>query len=441
MRVERIATIARREYLAGVRTKGFWISTVAVPLLMAAMLVLPALLLARTRATLRVVVVDGGGRLGERLAAELADEREPAAPRGPESDLSGRPKREEAARFAVEVRAAGADADAEREALDREVVAGTIDAWIRLDAGTLSGDKVPYHGESVSNFVTQRVLAGALTRVVSEARLADAGIDPGAVAALTREVELETVRVSAEGARAETGMTGFMMAYFLFLLLYMATLLYGQQVMNGVLEEKSSRVVEVVLTIARPAELMAGKLFGICAVGLTQLGIWFATLLALTAPGLAASLFSLPAGVTLPSLSLGVTIHFLAHFVLGFLLFASLYAAIGAASNDLREAQQLASGMVILLVLPAVMAVTVINDPDSVQATVMSLIPLFTPLLMLLRIVVKTPPLWQIALGYALTAAFVALLLALCARVYRVGILMYGKRPTLAELGRWIRHS
>jgi len=441
MRIDRVATIARREYRAGVRTRGFWISTLLVPVLMAAMLVLPTLLLMRTRATLRVVVVDGGGGLGGRLAAELADEPGPGAAPGVAPDLPGRPKREEAARFAVEVRPAAADPEAERAALDREVLAGTIDAWIRLGPDTLGGSKVPYHGESVSNFVTQRVLADALTRVVSEARLTEAGIDPAAVAELTREVELETVRVSAEGARAETGLTGFMMAYFLFFLLYMVTLLYGQQVMNGVLEEKTSRVVEVVLTTARASELMAGKLFGICAVGLTQLGIWFATLLALTAPGLAASLLRLPAGASVPSLSLGVTLHFLAHFVLGFLLFAALYAAIGAASNDLREAQQLASGMVILLVLPAVMAVTVINDPDSVQATVMSLIPLFTPLLMLLRIVVKTPPWWQIALGYATTAAFVAVLLALCARIYRVGILMYGKRPTLAELGRWIRHS
>jgi len=339
----------------------------------------------------------------------------------------------------VTVRPAQADAAAERAALDREVLAGTIDAWIRLDDATLLGAAVPYHGESVSNFVTQRVLSDALTRAVSEARLAGAGIDPGAVAALTREVELETVRVSEEGARAETGLSGFMMAYFLFFLLYMVTLLYGQQVMNGVLEEKSSRVVEVVLTTARPFELMAGKLFGICAVGLTQLGIWLVTLLALTAPGLAAALVRLPEGVTVPSLPIGVVVHFLAHFVLGFLLYASLYAAVGAASNDLREAQQLASGMVIVVVLPAVMAVTVINDPDSVQATVMSLVPLFTPLLMLLRIVVKAPPLWQVALGYALTAAFVALLLGLCARIYRVGILMYGKRPTLAELARWIR--
>jgi len=439
MRIERIVTIARREYLAGVRTKAFWISTALLPVLMAALFVLPTLLLSKTRATLRLAVVDETGGVGARLAGELAGD--PARSGGPGQEPAGEATRAEASRFAVDLRPAAGDRAAQRAALDREVLAGTVDAWIWIAPESLSGADVAYHGESVSNFVTQRVLADALTRAVSAARLSDAGLDPARVAALTAPVGLETVRVSAAGTRREAGTAGFLLAYFLFFLLYMVTLIYGQQVMNGVLEEKASRVVEVMLTTARPVELMAGKLFGIAAVGLTQLAIWLACLVALTAPGVAAALVTLPAGVALPTVSAGVAVHFVAHFLLGFFLYSALYAAIGAASNDLREAQQLASSVVIFIVLPVVFAITVINDPDSTLATVASLIPLFTPLLMLLRIVVKTPPVWQIALGYALTAGFVALLLALCARVYRVGILMHGKRPTLAELARWARYS
>jgi ABC-2 type transport system permease protein len=438
MRIDRITTIARREYLAGVRTKAFWISTLLLPVMMAALFVLPTVLLSRTRATLRLAVVDETGKIGARLATELGEKPKPDA------GLSGAPgggQRAEASRFAVEPRAVAADPAAQRAALDREVLAGTIDAWIWIAPASLNGADVPYHGESVSNFVTQRVLADALTRAISAARLTDAGLDPQRVAALTAPVDLETVRVSAEGARREAGTAGFLLAYFLFFLLYMVTLLYGQQVMSGVLEEKTSRVVEVMLTSARPVELMAGKLFGIAAVGLTQLAIWLTTMVALTAPSVAAALVTLPAGVSLPSVSAGVAVHFVAHFLLGFFLYSALYAAIGAASNDLKEAQQLASSVVIFIVLPAVLAITVINDPDSTLATVASLVPLFTPLLMLLRIVVKTPPVWQIALGYLMTAGFVALLLGLCARIYRVGILMHGKRPTLAELARWARYS
>ena len=449
MRVDRIVTIGRREYLAGVRGRAFWITTALLPVMMVAMLVLPSLLLAKTRATLRLAVVDVTGRVGQRLIDQLSGGRSTAATKGsagsPEEAAGGKSAPAVAsravARFTAELRQVPADTEAARAELDEEVLAGKIDAWIWIDRSVLEGGTVPYHAESVSNFVTQKVLEESLTRAVSAARLADAGIDSGEVARLTRAVDLDTVRVSATGAHKEASMAGFALAYFLFFLLYIVTLLYGQQVMSSVLEEKTSRIVEVVLSTARPVELMTGKLFGIALVGLTQLAIWFTVLVALTAPGVAASLVALPEGVTIPTVSVGIMIHFFALFLLGFFLFASLYAAVGAASNDLREAQQLASMIVIFVVLPVFLMFSVINDPDSTMAVVASLIPPFTPLLMLLRIVVKTPPVWQIALGYVLTAGFVAGLLWACGKIYRIGILMHGKRPTFRELGRWLRYE
>ncbi len=449
MRVDRIVTIGRREYLAGVRGRAFWITTALLPVMMVAMLVLPSLLLAKTRATLRLAVVDVTGGVGQQLIDQLSGGRSTAATKGsagsPEEAAGGKSAPAVAsravARFAAELRQVPADTEAARAELDGEVLAGKIDAWIWIDRSVMEGGTVPYHAESVSNFVTQKVLEESLTRAVSAARLADAGIDSGEVARLTRAVDLDTVRVSATGAHKEASMAGFALAYFLFFLLYIVTLLYGQQVMSSVLEEKTSRIVEVVLSTARPVELMTGKLFGIALVGLTQLAIWFTVLVALTAPGVAASLVALPEGVTIPTVSVGIMIHFFALFLLGFFLFASLYAAVGAASNDLREAQQLASMIVIFVVLPVFLMFSVINDPDSTMAVVASLIPPFTPLLMLLRIVVKTPPVWQIALGYVLTAGFVAGLLWACGKIYRIGILMHGKRPTFRELGRWLRYE
>jgi len=434
MRIDRVATIARREYLAGVRTKAFWISTLLLPVFMGAMLVLPSVVLMKARATLRIAVVDSSGRVAERLAADLEERSQT----GPGASGDGR---EAAARFSLERRSAAPDAAKQQAELDEEVLAGKIDAWIWLSPEVLQGGAVPYHAESVSNFITQKVLESALTRAVSAARLEDAGIDVKQVEKLTEGVELETVRVSPEGAAKESGFAGFALAYVMFFLLYIVTLLYGQQVMNGVLEEKTSRIVEVVLATAKPVELLSGKLFGIAAVGLTQLGIWLGAFIVLTAPGVLASLASLPGDMQLPSVTIGVALHFLAFFLLGFFFYSSLYAAVGAASNDPKEAQQLAQSIVVFVIAPVVLMFAVINDPDSTLAVVASLIPPFTPLLMLLRIVVKTPPVWQIALGYVLTGGFIAFLLWACGRIYRIGILMHGKRPTLAELGRWIRHS
>lgn len=234
-------------------------------------------------------------------------------------------------------------------------------------------------------------------------------------------------------------MSGFLLAYLLFFLLYLVVAIYGGLVMNGVLEEKSSRIVEVLLATTTPKELLYGKLFGIGAAGLTQLAVWVTAIALLTAPGVASAL-AFGDGV-IPQVAPMVLVHFLFHFLLGFFLFAAMYAAIGAATNSVQEAQPLTGIVVPFLIAPMLFMVTVINDPDSTLAVVLSLIPTFTPLLMMLRIAVKSPPLWQIALGYALTTLFVVALMAACARVYRIGILMYGKRPTFGELARWIRRA
>jgi ABC-2 type transport system permease protein len=434
MRADQVATILRREYLTRVKSKGFWIATLILPLAMAALVVLPSVFLARSKTMHRMVVVDGLDGVGARLAEELAA-AEPTAKSESAGGLA-RDREPEASRFVVTVEPAAFDAAAQSAALDARVLAGEVDSWILVDRASLAASRVDYRAESVSNFLTQRRLEKALTRVFSEARLAAEGYDASRVVELTRAADLKTLKLTAEGATEEAGMAGFMVAYLLFFLLYTVVAIYGGLVMNGVLEEKSSRIVEVLLATTTSKELLYGKLLGIGAAGLTQLAVWALALGALTAPGVV-GLMAFGEGV-IPNVPFAVLAHFLLHFLLGFFLFSAMYAAIGAATNSVQEAQPLTGIVMPFLIAPVLFMMPVINDPDSTLAVVLSLIPTFTPLLMMLRIAVKSPPLWQILLGYVLTTAFVVGLMAVCARVYRVGILMYGKRPTLAELGRWI---
>ncbi len=420
--------IARREIATRLGSKAFWILTAALPLLLASLLLVPALLLAKTRSTHRLVVVDATGRLGRSLVEELGGEEGAAPAAAP-------------APFTLTLEAPAADLATQVVDLDRRVLAGEIDAWMRLDEAALAAGRVEYHGASVANFLTQELLAGALSTVLGRDRLRTAGLDPERVAELTRPVALATVRVSAEGSREEGAEAGVALAYGLFFLLYTVLIVYGQQVMTGVLEEKANRVVEVMAASTPPAELMAGKLLGICAVALIQMAIWLAATALVTVPGLLARLVALPPGFDLPRLEPGVLLHFTAFFLLGFFLYAALYAAIGAAFDNVQEAQQFAGFAAVLLVAPVLFFWSVLNDPDSRLSVVTSLVPIFTPLLMLLRIAVKTPPAWQIALGYALAAAFTWLLVAVAGRIYRVGILMVGKKPTLRELARWVGYG
>jgi ABC-2 type transport system permease protein len=150
------------------------------------------------------------------------------------------------------------DAAAQRAALDRRVLDKQIDAWVWISLEGLAQEEpvAEYHGESVSNFVTQAELGRAISAASREMRLSEAGYDARKIEALTREVELETTRVTAEGGRAEGGLAGFFFAYVLFFMLYVTIMIYGQQVMNGVLEEKTSRIVEVIVSTVEPFELM-----------------------------------------------------------------------------------------------------------------------------------------------------------------------------------------
>ncbi len=420
----KVLTITKREYLSRLKTKGFWISTVLMPLIMLAWMVLPSLILSKSKGGLHLALVDETGRLEAGISEAVAD-------------LGNRPELQLAIDLEV-VPPAGPELYPE---LDQRILRGEIDAWLAITEEGLEQRQLEYHGRSVSNVLTLESLERMISRLVRTDRLTAAGYDPDEVAELTRGIDLQTIRVSEEGSEADAGWGDLALAMGLFTLLYMAIIIYGNMVMHGVLEEKSNRVVEVMVSSVTPFELMAGKLLGIGAASLTQLAIWIGSAALLTAPGLVAALSLLPADSAMPTLSLGVVFHFFALFLLGYTLYASFYALIGAAFNNPQEAQQLASFGIVLLVAPWMVFMPILNDPDSTLAVVMSLIPFFTPLIMMLRIAVKMPPDWQIALGYLFTIGLDILMIWVCARVYRVGILMYGKRPTIKEIWKWARYS
>lgn len=442
MQLNNVGVIARREYLSRVRTKGFWIGTVLLPVLMLSMTVVPSLLIQRAKSTLRLVVVDQTGKIGDALRARLENQTPPAPAPTPaplEAPTAKAARQQPLSTFRVELVAAQPDVAAQHAELDRRVMAKEADAWLWIGGDALATNRVEYHGESVSNFVTQERLERIVTQVARDYRLKEAGYDSETVTKLSHPIDIETVRISKEGSRAQTGIAGFFFAYAMFFMQYMLLMLYGQQVMSGVLEEKTSRIVEVIVSTVKPFEMMLGKLLGICLVGLSQVLIWLLTAAFITAPTALIVGATLPAGI--PTVSLSLVAHFAGFFILGFFVYASFYAALGAAFNDLREAQQAASSAAFFLVLPVFLMFVIINDPDSPLAVASSLFPPFTPLLMLLRIAVKTPPAWQIALGYLLTAGFVVLMTWMCAKIYRIGILMYGKKPTFKELARWLKYA
>jgi ABC-2 type transport system permease protein len=439
MRPENVFVVLKREYLQRVKNKAFWIATLIVPLFATAVTTLPTLFLAGSHTSQTLVVVDESGQgIGQALKAEVSKVRAEAPKAKGLGSRGGGDSR--TADFKIESQAPAADRQEQRRRLDARVRDEKIDAWVWIGKGVLGDEAVEYHARNTSNVFTQEALRGDLSEVARRIRLQQAGIDPARMEELTKRVELNAQQVPGTGTSGG-GVAGLVFAFVLFFLLYMSILMWGQQVMQGVLEEKGTRVIEVLISALTPFELMMGKLLGICLVGLTQLAIWLGTVVVLTAPGIVTTLAFLPPGVTLPSLTIGIVANLALLFILGFFAYATMYAAIGASFNNLQEAQQVAGVVVVFVVAPVMVIYPVINDPNSTMAVTMSLIPLFTPLIMPLRIAIEMPPAWQLALAYALTLSFVVGMVWICSRIYRVGILMYGKKPTLQEIWRWTRYS
>jgi len=417
--MKRLFTIVRREFLERVRSKAFIISTLLGPVLMAALTVIPPLMMGRTGKALRLALLDETGRLTAPVIAALATRK-----------LQDQP------RFIVVSEPATGPAD--EPALKAQVLAGTLDGYLKLPATTLEGGGVEYYGKTVSNMIDLRLMEESVSAAVVAERLTGAGVERARVDELTKGVDLKPVRVSASGDREDRG-AGFFLSFILVMMLYATVLMWGQAVLTSVIEEKTSRVVEVIVSAVSPQHLLAGKLLGVGAAGLTQFLTWAATLLFLSlfGAGLAASM---GAG-KLPEVTPLTLAFFLVFFLLGFLMYAALFAAVGACVNTTQEAQSLAFPVFMPLILAVMFLMPVTQAPDSRLAIFLSLFPLFAPLLMFLRISVLTPPAWQIALSIALCLLTIWGIVFVAARIYRVGILMYGKRPTFPEIVKWVGRS
>ena len=268
-------------------------------------------------------------------------------------------------------------------------------------------------------------------------RLQDAGFDPEKVKQLTKKVSVQTIKL-VKGEEKERGFDQEYISSMIFLfMLYMTIIIYGSTMMRGVVEEKSSRVIEVLLSSTNSFHLMIGKLFGVGSVGLVQYIIWVS--MGMVTFFIATQ--TMPVMAEFINVSPIILLYFILFFVIGFFTFSTLYMAVGAMCSDMQDAQSLSAPVTILVILPFIISFMVIKDPTTDIAQILSFLPFFTPLIMFLRINLVAPPLWEIAVSVLINFVTIILIIWVSARIYRVGILMYGKRPTIPEIIRWVKYS
>ncbi len=406
--------IAKREYLERIRTKAFLVMTVLIPLLMV------------------------GGIVGTAIAGRSQQSNSHIAVVSPDLDLATDLQKElehgKNSKMLVDVISpAGADT---RRVLDSELSNRQLDGylWVKAPAANGARPTFTYTPRSRADIVTRGTIMGALETVLTRESLTHRGMGAADVDALMAPVAMD----SSQAGKNDSSEGAFFSAYVLFFLMYFVIMLYGMNVARSIIEEKTSRVFEVLLATIRPEEMMAGKVIGVGSVGLTQVGLWLVTAVVLTATPLVARLTGSDVHV---SLSATQIVFFVVYFLLGYLLYSSIAAALGAMTNSEQELQQLNMFLVLPLALCMFGLGFVIPNPDGLVARVMSMTPFFAPLIMYMRISIKMPPAWEIAVSIMLTAAMIWAILWVASRIYRVGILMYGKKPNVAEVLRWLKYS
>ena len=420
--------VVRREYVEKIRTKAFWIATLLIPILFLGFIGFQVVLARRSGGERKLAVVDVGGHLYAPLSSELASE---------ESDQikNGNPRRPH---WVLENRAVHGDLAQTKETLRKELLAKKISGYLILDPQQLKKDQAEYYSTTVSDMVSTGQLERALNHLRIRETIAARGMPPDLAAELEKRIDLKAFKVTAQGTAEEKG-AGIIAALIFFFLMYSTFFMYGYQVMRGVIEEKSSRIVEVIIASVRPTELMLGKIIGIGLVGLTQYATWALIATNLSLPGVVSAMASSDLGV--PHVPMSMIGFFILYFILGYFLYASIYTAIAAPFNTDQEAQQLALIPMFMILAGVMVYPAIMNNPSGPIAVVFSMLPFTAPLTMFLRTAVSEPPLWQILTSVALLIGTIFGMAWFAGRIYRIGILMYGKRPTIPEIVRWIRYT
>jgi ABC-2 type transport system permease protein len=426
--------IAHREYMERIRTRGFLMTTIMIPLIMGAFVLGTAFLGSRPNREIRIAVVSEDARLARELQVELQRQQQETPESEPDAaGLSTPAKPKEPVNITVEAAGAGPEGT---KLVEGELSSGKVDGYLLATHG-LSGEILPSFTFAVrgsQSVALKAMLTDSLEKVLLREQLDQRGLNAAEADRLMQPVTLQAVSHSSH----KDPLAEEISVSILFFVMYLVIMLYGMNVARSIIEEKTSRIFEVMLATVRPEALMAGKILGVGSVGLTQVGIWLGLLLLLGSSSLALPV----AGSTLHlALSGAQLAFFLVYFALGYLLYSAIAAALGAITNSEQELQQMNMFLMLPLLSCFVLLGTMLASPDSTTARVLALVPLFTPLLMYFRVSLGHPAVWEVMLSLFLTSGTICGVVWVSSRIYRVGVLMYGKRPNMGEIRRWIGYS
>ena len=407
--------IARREFLERVKSKWYQAMTVLGPVFMVALIVIPALIAAKTGKGARVEVIDKTGTLGERVVEAGT-----------------------AAKWNVSMVPASTSDEVELKRIKDD----TINGFLVIPTDALTGGKIVYRGDNAAGQMFVAELKTVVIAAVLRVRLENLKLSPLEIAALLTPANIDPQHTTGD-AVGTSGMGSFLIAYILAFILYMVITLYGVAVMRSIVQEKTSRVMEFLVAAVKPQSLMSGKILGVGGAAMLQLTIWLAIgALALANRETLLGWFGIHGAgeAALPPLAFTEVSIVLVFFVLGFFFYSSMYAAVGAMVSSEQDTQQVQMPVTMMLVIGVMCLQVVSNAPRGSTASIMTMVPLWSPILMPMRFVLGGATIGEVGISLGILLVSTVLVTRAAAKIYRVGVLLYGKRPSIRELIRWLRY-
>jgi len=413
--MHKLFLVAHWEYMTRIRSKWFIISTLIIPLILVAFMFLPALVMQDTGTNTKILaLIDASGKMSGEFEVVISQRYH--LKNGQEKYqvimLENQP--------VEEAMAVG------QELLDSMV----IDAYLYLPFDIMENNSAEYYARFIGNYREQEEVRAVISTVLLNRRAKNAGLNPEMVRQLTRRVNLELIEVDRDGEKQQSSeILAYILPIIFVMMLYFAIVMSSQVLLRSVLEERSNRLVEILLSSVNATQLMSGKILGLGLLGLTQLSFYIVC-------GLAVSQYR---GIEI--ISSVQILYFLLYFILGYMFFSSVYAAIGAVFSSEQDAQQAVSIISIISVFPLLMSSYVIANPDSLPTLILSHIPFVSPFFMILIIGIGIPPFWHIVSTSIVLIIFVIMAMFIAGKIFRTAILMTGKRPTLPEIMQWLKSA
>ncbi len=414
--MNKIFSVAKWEFIEKVKTRAFLISMIVTPVIIIAFAVLPTLLGNQEGEATKVIgVVDKSGLYFDGLKEKISGDK-----------LSDNLPKYVLVNLSTEKN----DADSLQKSADKEVFDQKISAYLMIKYGGTDSVNVQWRSRSAANFNDVRTFERAFNDTRIDLKFKQEGIDPSLKKFISKEVDIKPIKISKEGRDTESDFLNIFFSSFIFIILLMVMIISsGGMLVRSLLEEKSNRLIEILVSSCTPAQLLTGKIFGLSLLGLFQIVIWGLIGISLTG-----------AGTVHPDAFQNIPLT-LVYFILGFIFYTGIFVGLGSVVTTEQEAQQFTSYLSMILVLPIVFAITAIQNPNSEFVRILSYIPLTTPSIMLLRLNIAPLPTWEILLTIFILLISIFISIRLSSKIFKIGILSYGKRPSLRELINWIKEK